>query len=111
MHFALAALLHLHAGQAAGLRVVVAGKHGGQQRQDQADRAQGEVRDLQRGTGRGFNGCSYLPGFIPFCFHPGNVAVDPLSGLIINPLNQNGSLKTARLARSRRQVIKITRRS
>lgn len=64
LQFAPAALLHSHAGQAAGLRVVVAGKHCGQQRQDQADRAQDEVGDLQRRRGRGFTGGRYLPAFI-----------------------------------------------
>lgn len=64
LQFAPAALLHSHAGQAAGLRVVVAGKHCGQQRQNQADRAQDEVGDLQRRRGRGFAGGRYLPAFI-----------------------------------------------
>lgn len=101
---ALAALLHLHAGQAAGLRVVVAGKHSGEQRQDQADRAQGEVGDLQRRTGRRFIGCGYLLVCFFLLFHFlffFYTAVDPLSGLIINPPGQNVSLKTDQLARGR----------
>lgn len=88
--------------------MVVAGKHSGQQRQNQADRAQDEVQDLQRRTGRGFIGVRYLPAFILFCFHAVNVAVDPLSCLIINPRRQNGSLETDWLARGGCQVKKIT---